>query len=587
MTAPKSAPKTDAAPRPPTRKIVYWFLLVLSAMGLLPLGITAYKLISYSREALVTSQQEAQLQTAAAVARQLNAAIEGVKAQMGRLSAAIAALPRASAAGGGRLIPDRALIERLLGTDLLLVRYTPKDGELVEARQPGFPRSAVEATVKEGVKAAMQGGQDVSDPVVLETDEGQHSVLIVSVPVGIGTAPVGTLTGVVDFAAYWDPVVGGRRASYLIYALDSQGRLFARQDEEGVLKRSDLRTFGVVQDCLKAGGHSALTSEYVLTIDNRPVPYIASCDTTAQGWKIFVQIEKKQAYATVNQMIQATLFWAGLAMALALILAYLLAGLITRPIKALAAGTEAFAKGQLDQRVRVDARNELGALADTFNAMADQLQNYIQRLSAAVTLNSELFIGTVKALAEAIDEKDPYTRGHSERVNQYAVLLAKQMGLSKKEIYEVHISSLFHDIGKIGIEDKILRKPAALTDEEYTVMKQHPNKGYQMLSKIKPMKDIIPGVRFHHERWDGSGYPMGMKGEQIPLPARIVAIADAFDAMTTNRPYQKAMPFDKAIARLFELSDRAFDRRVVTAFNEAYKAGAFKEPAKPAAYQEM
>src|SRR3989475_274753 len=214
-------------------------------------------------------------------------------------------------------------------------------------------------------------------------------------------------------------------------------------------------------------------------------------------------------------------------MALALLLAYLLAANVTRPIKALAAGTEAFAKGQLDQRVRVKSRNELGALADTFNAMADQLQNYIQRLSAAVTLNSELFIGTVKALAEAIDEKDPYTRGHSERVNQYAVLLAKQMGLSKKEIYEVHISSLFHDIGKIGIEDKILRKPAALTDEEYTVMKQHPNKGYQMLSKIRAMKDIIPGIRFHHERWDGSGYPMGLKADQIPLPARIVAVGEA------------------------------------------------------------
>ncbi len=196
-------------------------------------------------------------------------------------------------------------------------------------------------------------------------------------------------------------------------------------------------------------------------------------------------------------------------------------------------------------------------------------------------------MGTVKALAEAIDEKDPYTRGHSERVNQYAVLLAKQMGLSKKEIYEVHISSLFHDIGKIGIEDKILRKPAALTDEEYTVMKQHPNKGYQMLSKIRAMKDILPGIRFHHERWDGSGYPMGLKSDQIPLAARIVAVADAFDAMTTNRPYQKAMPFEKAIARLFELSDRAYDRRVVAAFSEAYKVGSFKEPAKAAAYQEL
>jgi len=433
----------------------------------------------------------------------------------------------------------------------------------------------------------MQGGQDVSDPVPLQTDQGQHSVLVVTVPVGTTGAPSGTLTGVVDFASYWDPVVGGRRTSYIIYALDSQGRLFASQDEDGVLVRGDLKTFGVVQDCLRAGGHSALTSEYLLTVDGKPVPYIASCDTTAQGWKIFVQLEKKQAYATVNQMIQTTLFWAGLAVALALVLAYLLAATVTRPIKALAAGTEAFAKGQLDQRVRVKSRNELGALADTFNAMADQLQNYIQRLSAAVSLNSELFMGTVKALAEAIDEKDPYTRGHSERVNQYAVLLAKQMGLSKKEIYEVHISSLFHDIGKIGIEDKILRKPAALTDEEYTVMKQHPNKGYQMLSKIRAMKDIIPGIRFHHERWDGSGYPMGMKGDQIPLAARIVAVADAFDAMTTNRPYQKAMPFEKAIARLFELSDRAYDRRVVGAFSEAYKAGSFKEPAKAVAYQEL
>jgi putative nucleotidyltransferase with HDIG domain len=244
----------------------------------------------------------------------------------------------------------------------------------------------------------------------------------------------------------------------------------------------------------------------------------------------------------------------------------------------LTAGTEAFARGELDHRVQVRSRNELGVLADNFNGMAEQIQGYIQRLSAAAQLNNELFMGTIKALAEAIDEKDPYTRGHSERVNQYAVLLAKQLGMSKKEIREVHIASLFHDIGKIGIEDKILRKPAVLTDDEYRVMKQHPDKGAQMLSKIKAMKDIIPGMRFHHERWDGSGYPTGLKGEQIPLAARIVAVADAFDAMTTNRPYQKGMPFDKAIARLFELSDRAFDRRVVSAFADAYRAGAFKEP---------
>ncbi len=409
-------------------------------------------------------------------------------------------------------------------------------------------------------------------------DGRSRSVLALTVPVGSERPVAATLTGVVSFATFWDPLVGGRRSAYIMYALDSEGRLFASQDEDGILQRNDYRSFGVVQECRGSRGRSALTTEFSLSVDGHPIDYLASCDTTQQGWGIYVQLEKKQAYASVTQMIQTTLVWAGLATALALILAYVLASNVTRPIKTLAAGTEAFARGELDHRVVVRSRNELGALAETFNAMAQELQSYIQRLSAAAQQNNELFMGTIKALAEAIDEKDPYTRGHSERVNGYAVLLAKQLGLSRKEIREVHISSLFHDIGKIGIEDKILRKPAVLTDEEYTIMKAHPEKGAQMLSKIKAMKEIIPGMRFHHERWDGTGYPLKLKGDQIPLAARIVAVADAFDAMTTNRPYQKAMSFDKAIARLFELADRSFDRRVVSAFAEVYKAGAFKEP---------
>ncbi|MGH9750757.1 MAG: HD domain-containing phosphohydrolase, partial [Candidatus Polarisedimenticolia bacterium] len=380
------------------------------------------------------------------------------------------------------------------------------------------------------------------------------------------------------FDTLWRPLVGGRRASYLIYALDASGNMFAAQDEEGLLEHLDYTQFGVVQEFQRMGGQAALTSEFTVTGPEGPVEYIASFDATGQGWGIFVQLPRRQAYATVNQMVQTTLQWAGLAVGLALLLAYVSASLITRPIAALTAGAEAFARGELDNRVAVGSRNELGVLAETFNGMAQQLQSYIQRLSHAAQVNNELFMGTVKALAEAIDEKDPYTRGHSERVNRYAVMLAKQLGLGKKEIREVYIASLFHDIGKIGIEDKILRKPAVLTDEEYTIMKQHPDKGAQMLSKIPAMKDLIPGMRFHHERWDGSGYPMGLKADQIPLAARIVAVADAFDAMTTNRPYQKGMPFDKAVARLYELSDRAFDRRVVSAFAEVYKEGKILEP---------
>jgi putative nucleotidyltransferase with HDIG domain len=585
MTAHVTAKRpSDGPPRPP-RKILYYFLLVLVAMGLVPLGVTAYKLIETNREALVTSQQEVQLQVATATARQLNAAVEATRAQMARLSEAVASLPRtAGGADVGRAVTERGLMDKFLGQDFLLMRFTPRAGSPSEARQPGFPvHGPLERVVRESQREALQGAASLSEPVPMETDAGRRSVLVLSVPVG-ADPPTGTLTGIVDFASFWEPVAGGRRSAYLIYALDRQGSLIAAQDEDGILGRSDWQK--VVQELRGGGGYSALTTEFVLTVDGRPVEYIASYDTTPQGWGVFVQLQKAQAYATVTQMIQTTLFWAGIAVVLAVALAFLLATTVTRPIEVLAAGTEAFARGELGHRVQVRSRNELGVLAGTFNAMAEQIQSYIQRLSAAAQLNNELFMGTVKALAEAIDEKDPYTRGHSERVNRYAVILAKQLALGTEEIRRVYIASLFHDIGKIGIEDKILRKPAVLTDEEYTIMKQHPEKGAQMLSKIKAMKEIIPGMRFHHERWDGTGYPLGLKSDQIPLAARIVAVADAFDAMTTNRPYQKAMSFDKAIARLFELADRAFDRRVVTAFSEAYKAGVFKEP-RAMAHEEL
>ncbi len=581
MTAIASPKKPDAASSRKTGKIVYAFLLVLVTMALVPLGISAYKLIDIGREALVTSQQEVQLQVAASTVRQLNAAVDALRGQMARLAEGMAVLPRSL--GGSELqrsAGGQGLMERLLGPDLLLIRYTPRTGAALEARQQGFPsHTPVDRAIRAAVQAALDGTPFINDPVQVPTGDGSpRAVLVVTVPVGLDRLVSGALTGVVDFATFWEPLVGGRRSAYIIYALDAAGALFAAQDEEGVLKKNDYRSFGVVQECRRNRGRSALTTEFSLSIDGRPVDYLASCDTTQQGWGIYVQLDKKQAYASVNQMIQTTLVWAGLATLLALGLAYLLAANVTRPIKTLAAGSEAFARGELDHRVQVQSRNELGALADTFNSMAQEIQGYIQRLSAAAQQNNELFMGTIKALAEAIDEKDPYTRGHSERVNRYAVLLAKQLGLGRKEIREVHIASLFHDIGKIGIEDKILRKPAVLTDEEYTIMKAHPEKGAQMLSKIKAMKDIIPGMRFHHERWDGTGYPLRLKGEQIPLSARIVSVADAFDAMTTNRPYQKAMPFEKAIARLHELADRAYDRRVVAAFAEAYKVGAFKEP---------
>ena len=573
-SVPAAARQAPAAPpERPRGRIVYTFLLVLLLAGLAPLAIVARTLISISRESLITSQQEVQLQMATGIARQIESSIDARVAELQRLADGISG-SRAVATKSTEAIT--AALQRYLGGGLVLLRLNGEWGT-AEARRDGLDLPADAAAAFEGLGASGAEGLRTGEPIVVP-DGGERRALL---PIAVAAGPAETrhtLLALVDLAVVWAPVGSAGRSAYTVYLLDRNANLLAALDETGMLLRDDVRSYGVVQEFLQSGGRSAITTEFKAVRDGAPVEYLASVDGTAQGWGIFVQLEKRKAYAAVEQMVRTTVIWAGFAALGALGLAYLLAAMVTRPIHALAAGTEAFARGALDHRVDVKSRNELGALAATFNGMARQMQEYIQRLKVAAQVNNDLFMGTIRALADAIDEKDPYTRGHSERVNQYAVLLAKQLGLENKEIRQVHIASLFHDIGKIGIEDKILRKPAMLTDEEYTVMKQHPEKGAQMLSKIKAMRDIIPGLRFHHERWDGTGYPLGLKGEQIPMSARIVAVADAFDAMTTNRPYQKAMPFDKAIERLLELSERVYDRKVVIAFAEAFRAGHFKEP---------
>ncbi len=246
---------------------------------------------------------------------------------------------------------------------------------------------------------------------------------------------------------------------------------------------------------------------------------------------------------------------------------------IGRPIQALARGAQRLAAGDYDTRVSVKSKNEVGVLADTFNQMGDEIQKAFLEIQRQANVNKELFMGSIRMLANAIDEKDPYTRGHSERVAFYSMLMARQMGMSDEEVERVHLSGIIHDVGKIGIEDRILRKPAALTDDEYEIMKQHPRKGEHILDAVPRLKEMAGAGLMHHENWDGSGYPDGKKGEEIPLLGRIVSVADAFDAMTTDRPYSKAMTFEVALGRLRFLAGKKFDAGCVDAIEKAAAAG--------------
>tara|TARA_R110002072_G_scaffold243821_2_gene403082 strand:+ start:58552 stop:60171 length:1620 start_codon:yes stop_codon:yes gene_type:complete len=178
----------------------------------------------------------------------------------------------------------------------------------------------------------------------------------------------------------------------------------------------------------------------------------------------------------------------------------------------------------------------------------------------------QLAIGTVKSLVRSLEARDAYTKGHSDRVAGVALVLAEAVGYSEEQLKKLHLTGILHDVGKIGIPDHVLNKPDRLTDEEFDLIKQHPTIGHEILLPVKSLSYVLDGVLHHHENFDGTGYPHGLVGMEIPLDARILAVADSFDAMTSNRPYRNGMPFEKAQAILKDGSGTQWDPTIVDAF---------------------
>ena len=193
------------------------------------------------------------------------------------------------------------------------------------------------------------------------------------------------------------------------------------------------------------------------------------------------------------------------------------------------------------------------------------------------------YIQTVQSLAVALEAKDRYTSGHSQRVSRFATLIARSMGLPREEVDVVAQVALLHDIGKIGMLDAILNKPSNLTAEEREVVKSHPVVGAQILSPVKTFERHVAGIRFHHEMFDGSGYPDRLRGEEIPMAARIVSLADAFDAMTSTRPYRIGLPLGFAMQEMLKMRGKQFCPQAVDAFIRVLQSTGVVEPGSPAA----
>jgi len=204
---------------------------------------------------------------------------------------------------------------------------------------------------------------------------------------------------------------------------------------------------------------------------------------------------------------------------------------------------------------------DIGFLQSFANLCASYIKN-----AELLTSLEELFLGTVNALSETITAKSQWTGGHLDRVRNVAITIGKEMGLNEKELKNLELASVLHDIGKIGTYEAILNKPEELTKDEFNVIKLHAGKGAEMLSTIKQLKEIVPSIKYHHERYDGEGYPDGLKGEEIPILSRILCVADAVDSMLSDRPYRKGLAMREIFEELRKGSGTQFDPLVIKAF---------------------
>jgi len=261
----------------------------------------------------------------------------------------------------------------------------------------------------------------------------------------------------------------------------------------------------------------------------------------------------------------------GITMLLGIGCIIVLSSVITRPIKELARGVEELKQGR-QAELRIYSHDELGKLTTSFNQMTELTTKQQARLGAYATELEEAYVSTVKVLSAAIDARDPYTLGHSTRVAALTRNIGAAIGLSHQELEDLEIASLFHDVGKLKTPDSVLLKDGPLDPQEHREISNHSESGAAILSRARSLQKYIPAVRHHHEWFSGEGYPDGLRGDDIPLHAAIIAVADAFDAMTSARPYKNALSNEEALQELALFAGRQFNPRLVEVLHQVIES---------------
>jgi HD-GYP domain-containing protein (c-di-GMP phosphodiesterase class II) len=561
-------------------RLVWTLLGALVLVAILPLLISHYFLIGINKESLETLEKKYLSRSAISISGDLDNMIRSYSLQLDKIAGGMTNVillsqqsdPFAAAAETG-----------------LIETYTKHDSDILALRlvdRNGVGAQGVPDTL--GAEAIAELNAAIPRAMELRGDEGSvyvgryiylptlnQGAIVVAMPILDPTIPdtptaIGVVEALISLRKIQQRVVNDGQSDVEAFIVDKQGKVLMHSEPAVSVQQPDFSNLRIVQEFMRAPVPVRLTQSYSDGA-RRVLGTVSPSEPT--GWAVVVQKEEKRAFASVDRMFRSTIQWGALAIALAVIVGIIFATGISRPIHALAEKTQEIAAGNYQQRVDVRSRNEIGDLANNFNLMSAEIEKAIEKLKKAANENHLLFINSIRMLAAAIDAKDPYTRGHSERVARYSMAIGKHVGLSQDDMRHLRISALLHDVGKIGIDDRILRKPGALSDEEFDVMKTHPEKGAAIMGGVPQLDRVIPGMKYHHEKWSGGGYPDNLTGEEIPMQARIVAIADTFDAMTTNRPYQKAMELNYVVDKIVGFGGSRFDPKVVEAFVRAVKAG--------------
>src|SRR6202158_1273758 len=416
-----------------------------------------------------------------------------------------------------------------------------------------------------------------SDPLALAPQN--RPAFVVAVPLkDVDDNFTGMLAAVVSLESILHRLQEASVRGRTVFLVDHNGRLVAHPETKNFVPGADVSSNSLVAKvkALPQELRNTETVRFTETDKKHPVEMIGTYSTFPEvNWAVIAQrsLDQAQSDTGVTKLNQEALAFVSVVILSAILVGYFFAVGISGPIRGLAASTRAISRGEFHQRSPVRGASEISELAENFNKMAGDIEEYIERLKEAAEENRELFIGSIRMLAAAIDEKDPYTRGHSGRVAKYSTLVGQELGLSPEALDTLRISALLHDVGKIGVEDRVLKKPGALTAEEFELMKQHTIKGANIMRPVSQLKDMLPGIELHHEHMDGHGYPYGLTAPQIPLMARVIAVADTLDAMTTNRPYQTAMELEFALTRIKDLTGAKIDAVIVGALDAAITSG--------------